>query len=411
MMKKIAFIGAGPANLMAIATLLELNAEIQISLFEKNSSMCKKLLITGGGRCNLTTALSDRKQILANYTRGGNFLKFALANFSPQKVCAWFLSHGLRTKVEKNNKIFPQSDNSCDVLAVFEKIFANKNNLAIQLNTLVKNAYSDKNNKFIVEFNDTKEEFDMLVVGSGGLGNSYDFAKQFGHSVTKIAPSLTSFEAKENWARQLSGISLVDCQLKFNLQGQKKMNIKGDLVFTHFGISGPAVFALSSFLAFEKIDPENPIIIFLIIDPKKDFVAWDNILQEKINSSGSKMVKNILGEFLPNRFVDQILILLKIDAQKKMAELKKEERKSIAKVLGEGLEITLISRKNGEGMVTAGGIDLGQIDPKSCESKIHPNLYFVGEILDIDGVTGGFNLQNSWMTGRLAAENIYQKLI
>jgi len=384
--KKIAIIGAGPAGLMAAATLLEANVPAEIYLFEKNNSLGQKILLTGGGRCNLTTGLEKRKEILEKYTRGGEFIEYALNNFPPKKVREWFFAHGLKTKVEPDNKVYPVSNNAQDVVNVFINIFKKYKNIKILLNTEIKKI--DKNN------------FDYSIIATGGKSREY-----FGHKTTKLAPSLTSFETQEKWSHELSGLSLENCRIKYN-----DHYLDGHFLFTHYGISGPVVFSLSSKIAYENISSQKPYKIKLIIDAQKDFASWDKILTEKFNLNGAKALKNILAEFIAKKFVDKILLLAKIDSLKKAAKISKFERQKISKLLGNGIELNLLSRRAGEEMLTAGGVDLAQIDPKTCMSKIMPNLFFCGEILDVDAVTGGFNLQNCWMTARLAAQAIIDKI-
>lgn len=381
-MRKIAIIGGGPAGLMAAATILEATVPAEIYLFEKNNSLGQKILLTGGGRCNLTTGLASRNQILEKYTRGGEFIQYALNNFPPKKVREWFLAHGLETKVEADHKVYPVSNNAQDVINVFLDIFKKYKNIKILLNTEFK---KNDNNKF-----------DYIVIATGGKSREY-----FGHKITKLVPSLTSFETREKWSHELSGLSLDNCRIKYNDQ-----YLDGHFLFTHYGISGPAVFSLSSKIAYEK----TPCKIKLIIDAQKDFNAWEKILTEKINLNGAKVLKNILAEFIAKKLADKILLLAEVDGLKKAAKISKLERKKISKLLGNGIELNLISRRAGEEMLTAGGVEVSQINPETCMSKITPNLFFCGEILDVDAVTGGFNLQNCWMTGRLAGEAIIDKI-
>ena len=194
------------------------------------------------------------------------------------------------------------------------------------------------------------------------------------------------------------------------LKNNLAISVEGDVLFTHFGISGPAVFSLSSKVAFEKIRAQDPLKIFLIVDKKKKFTIWDELLIERIDRDGAKKIKNVFYGFLPGNLADVIFDLAEVDKGKKTSVISKKERQRIAKLLGDGIDINLISRKKGGEMVTAGGVSLDEVDPQTCESKKHPNLYFAGEVLDIDGFTGGFNLQNCWMTGRLAGEKIAEKL-
>jgi predicted Rossmann fold flavoprotein len=416
---KIAIIGSGPAGLMTAAYLLEKKVQADIFLFEKSAKIGGKILISGGGRCNLTTALADAREILAKYTRGANFLKHTINKYSSTKIREWFAGHGLKTKVEKDDKVFPVSDSSESVLQIFEQIFQNQEKLKVLVNTEILDVGYDQNtHKFLIKTNTQNEimVFDYLIIATGGssherqLNGGYYLARKLGHTITRLAPSLTSFEVKESWVKELSGLSLTDCKISYiSARGENKV-LTGDLIFTHFGISGPAVFSLSSHIAYEIFDENKPFRINLIIDKNKQITDWDKLLVAEIEENGSRMIKNVLYKFLPNRLVDQILTILQIKAQKKAAEITREERRKIANILGNGIEIILTKQRAEHEMVTAGGVKLGEIDPKTCESKICSNLHFAGEILDIDGVTGGFNLQACWMTGMMAGEAISTRL-
>lgn len=399
--------------MMAAAVLIEEGARDRIYLYEKNSSLGGKILVSGGGRCNLTTALSNRKEILEKYTRGAAFLKFAIKDFSPKMVREWFRLHGLETKVEKGDKVFPVSEKSGDVVKVFERILESGKNIKILLNAGVEDVALEKNGQFIVKAAGHENRFDFLLIATGGRADSgaggCSFAQTLGHTVTELAPSLTSFVAKEAWCGSLAGLSLSDCRIGCVLKNGSAISVEGDFLFTHFGISGPAVFSLSSIAAFEKISPQNPLKILLIFDKKKNFTVWDSLLIERIGKDGAKKIRNVISSFFPDRLADIIFDLAGVNTEKKSAEISKMERRRIAKLLGGGIEMNLISRKKGGEMVTAGGVSLDEIDPKTCESRIHPNLYFAGEVLDIDGVTGGFNLQNCWMTGQRAGKSIAEK--
>lgn len=400
--------------MMAAAVLIEAGVREQIYIYESNSMLGGKVFLSGGGHCNLTTALSGRKEILEKYTRGGIFLKFAINYFPPKMVREWFRRHGLETKVEKSDRVFPLSEKSGDVVKVFERILKNGKNLEILLNTKVKDVSPDKNGKFIVKAAGRKNSFDFLLIATGGRAGSgasgYSFAQNLGHTITELAPSLTSFVVKEEWCGRLAGLSLSDCRIECVLKNNLAISVEGDFLFTHFGISGPAVFSLSSKAAFEKIGVQNPLKIFLIVDKKKKFTIWDSLLIERIGKDGAKKIKNVFYGLLPDRLANTTFDSAGVDKEQKAAEISKKERQRIAKLLGDGIEINLISRKKGGEMVTAGGVSLDEVDPQTCESKKRPNLYFAGEVLNIDGFTGGFNLQNCWMTGRLAGQKIAEKL-
>lgn len=411
---KIAIVGGGAAGMMAAATLLENNTNLEIHLFEKNSTLGKKVSISGGGRCNVTTGIFDKKVLLSKYIRGSNFFKSALYNFPPEEVIKWFKKKGLSLKVEEDLRVFPQSDAGEDVVKLFNRLFSNKVNLHLVTKVI---SIEKREKQFELKTQSVKYLFDIIIITSGGnaykhtgsSGDGYDFAKALGHSTTQLGPSLNSFETKENWCKELTGISLNNAKIIFN--NQNKTSIVGSLLFTHFGVSGPLVFALSSHLAFEEISKENPKIINLCPDSNSNYSFWENYFLEQFSKNGKKQIKNLDFLNFPKRFILKLLENLSIDESKKAAEVSKEERKKLSTVFSEGIPLTLILRRPGDEFVTAGGIKSEEINSKTMESKLIKDLYFAGEILNIDGLTGGFNLQSAWATGRLAAENILKRLI
>lgn len=413
---KIAIIGGGAAGLMAAATLLEEHIDAVIHIFEKNQVLGKKVSISGGGRCNVTTGITDKQLLLSKYIRGSKFLIPAFGLFPPQKVIEWFEKNRLPLKIEKDNRVFPVSDIGSDVVDLFTRIFNNK--ILIHYSEPVKLLLPIGKTGFKVETEKGIFDFDIVIITSGGnayshtgsSGDGYNFAKSCGHTITRLGPSLNSFEVEENWCKKLSGISIKNARLETILENNIKKSTIGPFIFTHFGISGPVTFAISAHLAFSMISKSSPIKILFSPDADETFESWNKKFQDIISVSGGRQIKNILSEFLPERFAEEILILSQIRRDKKAAEVSKEERKIICKLLSGNIEITLIARKKGDEFVTAGGVCLNEVDRKTMQSIINPNLYLAGEVLDIDGLTGGFNLQSAWATGRLAGVNIAKRL-
>ncbi|MFA6992310.1 MAG: NAD(P)/FAD-dependent oxidoreductase [Candidatus Gracilibacteria bacterium] len=407
---RIGIIGAGAAGLMAAAAIAENSGQKtassktlghdnrpEVFLIDKNPILGRKVLISGGGRCNITTSLSDINQILKNYPRGSRFLKFAMHTLSPQKLCEWFVAHGLAIKKEKFDKIFPQSNNGEDVIKVFEQIFAKYG-----VEPILKAPISDiqkKNGTFTLQIKDGKSiEVDKLIITTGGqafkqtgsVGDGYSFAEKLGHKITELFPSLHGFETKESWPTKIPGVSIVNARLKFH-GTSKTYEFFGPFLFTHRGISGPAIFSISSLAAQEKVDQKNPKIISIDFLPQKNY---ENLIKEitiEIKNHPTKKLDNILKKYLPISLLSALNIVNKKPSQ-------------IAEIL-KNTKLTVTDKTAGEEFVTAGGVSTNEIDPKTMESKICPNLYFAGEILDIDGFTGGFNLQSAWCTGYLAGKN------
>ncbi len=412
---KIAIIGGGAAGIMVAATLIEEEIGGEIHLFEKNTLLGKKVSISGGGRCNVTTGVTDKNTLLSKYIRGVKFLIPSFGLFSPQKVMSWFENQGVPLKVEDGSRVFPVSDIGNDVVNVFNKMFKGK--ISLHLGEPVQNLRSIKTG-FEIETIKEKYNFNLVVITSGGnaykhtgsSGDGYDFAKSCGHSVTKLGPSLSSFETKDEWVKKLSGLSFQNAKLEVPFKDDKKISVSGPFLFTHFGISGPVTFALSAHLAFEDILPQSPIKVIFIPYADMSFDKWNLKIKEVAHLHGKRQIKQILSELMPKRFSEEILNLCKIELSKTGAQLTKDERKSIAYFLSGGILLTLVARRKGDEFVTAGGVCLDEIDKKTMQSKLIQNLYFAGEVLDIDGLTGGFNLQSAWATGRLAGVSIAKRI-
>ncbi len=409
---KIAIIGGGAAGMMVAATLLEKRINAEIYLFESNNVLGKKVSISGGGRCNVTTGITDRNILLSKYTRGSKFLIPAFYEFPPEKVMSWFEAKGVSLKTEEDLRVFPKSNIGTDIIKVFEKIF--KNRISLHLNESVKTLTLLPEGRFYLETKDKFYNFNLAIITSGGnayrhtgsKGDGYSFARACNHTVTKLGPSLNSFEVKEKWCKELAGISLPDAKLEYIKKDKSKISVNGPFLFTHFGISGPVTFALSSHLAFEEISKDNSKEILFIPTQNSNFDFWNKELLDTFSKSPKKQVKHIISNYLPKRLVSEILNLCKVNADKKSSEVSKEERKKIARAFSGELKLTLISRMKGDEFVTAGGVNLSEINKNTMESKITKNLYFAGEVLDVDGLTGGFNLQSAWATGRLAGLSI-----
>ncbi len=411
---RVAIIGGGAAGLMAAATLLEQNPGCEIHLFEKNKILGQKVIISGGGRCNVTTGITDKNLLRKKYTRGADFLIPALTAFPPTKVRGWFERHGVPLKVEEDLRVFPVSDDGHDVVGAFEKLFAN-GGVNLHLSEPVK-ALAPLESGFSLETGKGATSFDAVVITTGGnayrhtgsAGDGYAFAKACGHTITKLGPSLNSFETADNWPKQISGLSLPMARLEAHDEDGKKKRADGPILFTHFGVSGPAVFALSSHLAFTPLTKDHPIEMTIIPDAEQTFETWDTFLSESFYGSRNALVRTVLSERLPKRFVEQVLLHAKIPYDQKGVTLTKDQRRQIAHLLSGQLNLSLAARRPGDEFVTAGGVALEEVDPKTMRSLKNQNLYFAGEILDVDGVTGGFNLQASWATGYLVGLSIAQ---
>jgi len=397
--------------MMAAATINENNHKAEVFLIEKNASLGKKVIISGGGRCNVTTGLTDIPTILSKYPRGGKFLNSAMHQFSPQILQAWFENHGVPLKCEADMRVFPVSNNGKDVVKAFEKIFSQyKTNILFNHQVIKINKNKEG---FVINFKTQKPlQVDKVILTLGGqayrqtgsTGDGYSLAENLGHQTTELAPSLSSLTSKEKWPEQIAGISFTNAN--FSVKAMKS-TFTGPFVFTHWGISGPAVFALSSLIAFEKFDTNKPLKISLdlLVDLKPEKIITD--LKKFILANPHKLFKHAIQQFIPLSLATIAVEQIGIDVSKKNNTISNKELNQTANWL-KNIPLTIIDRRAGDEFVTAGGVDLAEVNPSTMESKICPGLYFAGEILNIDGFTGGFNLQASWATGHLAGLNSYK---
>lgn len=398
--------------MMAAATILEKGMGHEIHLFEKNPTLGRKVIISGGGRCNVTTGILDTRTLMSRYTRGASFLRHAFVVFGPAKVRAWFEAHGVPLKCEEDLRVFPQSDDGADVVGVFMRLFA-QHDVRLHLSESVRTLAQGENTTFSLTSNKGVYEMDIVIITTGGnayrhtgsTGDGYDFARALGHQITPLGPSLNSFETQELWCKELSGLSLEHAQFEAVVDGTRT-RITGPMVFTHFGVSGPAVFALSSHIAFAPIAKTAPFVVSLLPIAGRTFQDWDQLMQKAIEENGVRQVLTVLAQELPKRLAQSILQIAGIPHDKKLAVLTKEERRHLVHLLSGDLHLTFLSRRAGDEFVTAGGVALSEVQERTMESRLQPGLFFAGEVLDIDGVTGGFNLQASWATGRVAGLSI-----
>lgn len=408
---KIAIIGGGAAGMMAAAAINEDAPDAEIFLIEKNASLGQKVIISGGGRCNVTTGFSDLRLILDRYPRGGKFLTSAMYAFPPDQVYQWFEAHGVPLKIEEDLRVFPKSNNGKDVVAVFEKILRDSAAQVLfhhDVQKIEKLAAG-----FRLHFKaHAPIEVDKVILTTGGqayrhtgsTGDGYTFAESLGHSITPLAPSLNSFITKETWPKELAGVSLPKVTLR-----AKKEKFTGPILFTHRGLTGPAVFALSSLIAFEEYNPEHPLTLSIDLLPFTNQALFETEFKNELEENPKKMFKNTLAKWMPKSLAATLCTLLSIDGDRNHNEIsKKDIQKTIERV--KNLPLTLIGRGAGDEFVTAGGVELSEVNPRTLESKPTPGLYFAGEILNIDGFTGGYNLQCAWATGKLAGQSASGKM-
>ncbi len=407
---KVAIIGAGAAGMMAAATINELSPETEVILVEKNDALGKKVIISGGGRCNVTTGFENVKFVLENYPRGNKFLISAIHRFPPLSVRAWFEDHDVPLKCEKDMRVFPVSNSGLDIVEVFKKIFKDNATKILFNHAATKIEKIDKG--FLVYFkDDTSILVDKVVLALGGqayrmtgsTGDGYTLAEALGHTITKLVPSLHSFMSLEKWPRALAGMSFLKATITADYI---KPNTKtGPFLFTHSGISGPAVFAVSSLVAMRQFSPGNPLKIYIDFLPDQTQDELIKNLQTTAKEFPKKIFKSTLHHFVPANLCDALCKEYFVPGDKKNGDISKADLAMTAALLKK-VTINAIGRGAGDEFVTAGGVELSEVDPKTMESKKSPGLFLAGEILNIDGFTGGFNLQASWATGRAAGEYI-----
>lgn len=408
-MSKVIVVGAGAAGMMA--AYFAAKNKNKVTLIEKNEKTGKKIYITGKGRCNITNAC-DVEDLFANVMSNKKFLYSAFYGFTNSDVIDFFENHGIKTKIERGNRVFPVSDHSSDVISALERALKEQN-VDILLNTCVeKIECADSWVTGVVLCGGRKIEADAVIVATGGMsyqatgstGDGYRFAEESGHKVTECTPSLVPFNAQEEWVAKLQGLSLKNVLVTI-YDGKKKLYEDfGEMLFTHFGVSGPLI--LSASAAIKQNTIKKPLQMFIDLKPALSYEALDKRILREFDDAKNKQFKNSINKLLPSKMIPVIIGLSGIDPDKKVNEISKGEREGLVNLLKK-LPVTLNgTRQWNEAIVTKGGISTKDINPSTMESKIIKNLYFAGEVLDLDALTGGYNLQIAWSTGALAGKSI-----
>jgi predicted Rossmann fold flavoprotein len=407
----VAIVGGGAAGMMAAASAVEARPDVSVTLFERNPRLGAKVIISGGGRCNITTGDSDIRRVLSRYPRGHRWLRHAMHSFSPQAVVRWFEERGVPLKVEPDLRVFPVSDNGRDVVGAFERDF-DRHSVDVRLReTIVSIEREPGGGFFVATAGGWSSRFDAVVITTGGAafrhtgsqGDGYRFASALGHEVTPLYPSLNAYVVRESWAHQLAGLSFADALLQIPVRepGGMAYRFRGPFLFTHAGITGPAVFALCSLAATETYSHDRPMPLTINLLPDLSVPAIDDLLRQRFESMGGRGVANVLDTLLPRSICPVLCMLAGIDADTRAARVSRADRLKLAGTIS-ALTLIVVGRRNGEEFVTAGGVQTDEVDPRTMASRLVPGLYFAGEVLDVDGFTGGYNLQAAWATGRLA---------
>ncbi|WP_115641069.1 NAD(P)/FAD-dependent oxidoreductase [Clostridium putrefaciens] len=404
-MKKVVVIGAGPAGLMAALKASENNI---VYLIEANEKIGKKLYITGKGRCNVTNAkdISD----FFDYIPGNpEFLYSSLYTFNNLDVMNYLESLGVPLKVERGDRVFPVSDKSSDIIAAFSKELTEKK-IKIILNSKVKDFLCTDNLITSVILQSGEEiKADNFILCTGGVsypqtgssGDGYKLSKKLGHNIIKAKPSLVPIALKEEWIKDLQGLSLKNVELSVMKNNKTIFKEFGEMIFTHYGISGPIVLTSSRY-----VDNKEPCKIRIDLKPSLDVNTLDNRIQKDFIKYINKDFKNALIDLLPSKLIDVIIMLSGISPEKKVNTITRDERKTLVNLL-KNIEVNVKGlRSIDEAIVTAGGIDTKEIDSSTMKSKIIDNLYFAGEVIDVDAFTGGYNVQIALSTGYLAGSRV-----
>lgn len=414
---KVIIVGGGPAGLIAAISSAKQNNDVTI--LEKMNSCGQKLLITGKGRCNITNDC-EIEEFFENIPCNSKFLYSAFNNFNNKDIINLLETEGVYTKVERGKRVFPNSDNAKDVLDALLNI-AKKLKVKIKTNCdVTKIETYIKENEVTVKGVYCNKEFisaDKVIIATGGksypvtgsTGEGYELAKQVGHTVVTLKPSLVPLISENNICPQLQGLSLKNVGIKLKNENKIIYEDFGEMLFTHFGVSGPIILSSSAYLVryknIEELFKQKKINLQIDLKPALDEEKLDKRILRDFEEQKNKCFKNSLNKLLPQKLIPVVVELSEIDENKKINEITKKEREKIVKVLKElNINITGFGKIE-EAIITNGGINVKEINPKTMESKLVKGLYFAGEIIDVDALTGGFNLQIAYSTGFTAGLN------
>ncbi|MCR5654645.1 MAG: NAD(P)/FAD-dependent oxidoreductase [Lachnospiraceae bacterium] len=411
-MSKAIVIGGGAAGMMAAISCAQIGHSVV--LLEQNEKLGKKIFITGKGRCNLTNAC-DTEQFFRNVVTNPKFLYSSLYGFDPSQVMAFFEEQGLKLKTERGNRVFPQSDHSSDVIKTLERALKDAY-VDVRLHTkvakIVTKGNEEKRVSHVQLSTGEKLEADVVIVATGGksytstgsTGDGLRFAKELGLSVTECYPALCPLHTKETWPKSLMGLSLKNVSVTIKDGKKQVYDGFGEMLFTHFGVSGPLILSASSYV--NRLVKERPLLLTIDLKPALDMEQLDHRLIREFEENPKKQFKNALGSLFPSKMIPVMVDLSGIDAECKVSAISKEERKRFASLI-KAVPLTVVKTAGfEEAIITSGGVNVKEINPSTMEAKKVKGLYFAGEVLDTDALTGGFNLQIAWSTGHLAGSSV-----
>lgn len=405
----ILVIGGGPAGMMAAIAAAQAGASVR--LLEGNSELGIKLMMTGKGRCNITNAEKDRRKFLELFGKNGKFLYTAFGEFGPDEIVKFFEMRGVATKIERGGRIFPVSDKAGDVRqALLDEMRRLKVDVIKGVRVTGLDMEGGKISRAMI---DGKSDigFRNIILATGGLsypgsgsrGDGLRWAERAGHSIALPRPALTPILVKENWTGELEGLSLKNVEVSVYQDGKKQDSRFGEALFTDRGMSGPVILDLSKKVG--ELLKGGAVKLIIDFKPALEFTELDKRVQEDFGENQNRWFKNSLDELLPQKLIPVIIRLAGIDPEKKVNLVTKEERKRLVHLL-KGLELEVEGLLGfDKAVVTSGGVNLREIDPRTMRSRLIDNLYFAGEVLDLDAPTGGYNLQCAWSTGHLAGKS------
>jgi len=409
----VVVIGGGPAGIFA-AGFAAINGK-RVALLEKNPNLGKKLLITGKGRCNITNSEPEIRSFIDAFGKQGKFLFSSIRKFDNNDIVDFFENKGVPLKNERGGRIFPKSDSASDVLNSLVS-FLKKNNVYVFAGSSVLSFNNEGNQINSVTLTNGDVFYaDNFIVATGGLsypttgstGEMFNLMKNLGHTIISLRPALVPIIVKEKSIKELQGLALKNVKISLYQLNKKKAEKFGEALFTHEGLSGPIILDLSKDASnlIEK-NPKEKINIKIDLKPALEFAVLDKRIQNDFKKNINKNFKNSLNELLPSKMIEYVMNYSKIDPEKKVNSITKDERKQLIHFLK---ELTFTVKDIGgfnKAIITAGGISLDEVDQKTMRSKIIENLFFAGEILDLDGPTGGYNLQVCWSTGFVAGQTV-----
>ena len=407
-MSKILVVGGGAAGMMAAVTAARRGKNVL--LLEKNEKLGKKLFITGKGRCNLTNS-AEVEELFNAVVSNPKFLYSSFYSFTNDQVIGFFEELGVKTKVERGGRVFPESDHSSDVIRALEQEMK-RLGVRISLRTEVKEILTEDGRAKGVRLSSGRTiAADAVIVATGGIsypstgstGDGYRFARECGHKVTELSPALVPMEVKEWYAKELMGLSLRNIGIRIT-DGKKKLYEEfGEMLFTHYGVTGPVILSASSIVG--KKLKEHPLTLHIDLKPALTEEQLDKRVLREFEANHNRQFKNAVDSLFPAKLSPVAIELSGIPEEKKVNEVTKEERLHFVRLIKD-FSMTLTGlRGYHEAIITKGGVSVKEIDPGTMESKLVKGLYFAGEVLDLDAVTGGYNLQIAWSTGYLAGAN------